>query len=62
MIVVFHSNNKIIEIKCDNINNFQFDLKSHISLVIKNPIQYYKNFQKQWDRSMFWAIKLMEKQ
>jgi glycosyltransferase involved in cell wall biosynthesis len=25
---------------------------------IKNPIQYYINFQKQWDKSVFWANKL----
>lgn len=62
MIAVFYFKNKIIEIIFDNFNNCQFDLKSPILQVIKNPIQYYKNFQKQWDRSMFWANKLMEKQ
>ena len=25
---------------------------------IKNPFRYYKNFQKQWERSMYWANKL----
>lgn len=25
---------------------------------IKNPIRYYGNFQKQWDKSVFWANKL----
>ena len=25
---------------------------------IKNPIRYYYNFQKQWERSVFWANEL----
>ena len=28
---------------------------------IKNPILYYKNFQKQWEQSVFWANKLSSK-
>jgi len=27
---------------------------------IKNPIYYYRNFQKQWERSVFWANKLKQ--
>lgn len=29
---------------------------------IKNPFKYYINFQKQWEKSVFWANKLNEKQ
>jgi len=25
---------------------------------IKNPIRYYSHFQKQWERSVFWANEL----
>jgi GT2 family glycosyltransferase len=28
---------------------------------IKNPLKYYKNFQKQWSRSVFWANQLNQK-
>jgi len=28
---------------------------------IKNPIHYYRNFQKQWERSVFWANQLRQK-
>lgn len=28
---------------------------------IKNPLQYYSNFQKQWKRSIFWATELNKK-
>ena len=28
---------------------------------IKNPYKYYKNFQKQWDQSTFWAINLQKR-
>lgn len=28
---------------------------------IKNPLRYYLNFQKQWDRSVFWANELNKK-
>lgn len=28
---------------------------------IKNPLQYYSNFQKQWKRSVFWATELNKK-
>jgi GT2 family glycosyltransferase len=29
---------------------------------IKNPVLYYINFQKQWERSVFWANELNKKQ
>jgi glycosyltransferase involved in cell wall biosynthesis len=28
---------------------------------VKNPLQYYSNFQKQWKRSVFWATELNKK-
>jgi GT2 family glycosyltransferase len=28
---------------------------------IKNPLRYYSNFQKQWERSVFWANELKGK-